>query len=178
METTELAMWSGGSTAPPSRVTRMKKRIQSGSWKRNRPVTSSYSRHPRLQTSLAAPACANGVQVKLRLEPAAAKLADMLPVYAAHQHSKMRMQHLHTCALPLAAVVAVTCGLPRIGHQQHLGALDALRAAVACGDSAARAQVAKGAGLSKVCQHHLRKALGCEPLLLVTSSATDCSCSN
>ena len=60
MVSIELAMCSGGSTAPPSRVTRMKKRIQSGSWNRNRPVTSSYSRHPRLQMSLAAPARAKG----------------------------------------------------------------------------------------------------------------------
>jgi hypothetical protein len=66
----KLTMCSGGSTAPPSRVTRMKKWIQSGSWNRNRPVTSSYSRHPRLQISLAAPARTEVKQMNLGHAPA------------------------------------------------------------------------------------------------------------
>ena len=92
------------------------------------------------------------------------KVAEMLPQCAVRQARQEYpgMQHVHTCALPLAAVVGVTGGLARVGHQQHLRALDALCATVACRDSTAWAQVAKGAGLSKVCQHHLSKTLECE----------------
>ena len=92
------------------------------------------------------------------------QVADALPQCAAHQalQEQPSMQHVHTCALPLSAVVGVTGGLARVGNQQHLRALDALCATIARRDSTAWAQVAKGAGLSKVCQHHLSKTLGCE----------------
>mmetsp|Transcript_13200 Transcript_13200/g.39960 ORF Transcript_13200/g.39960 Transcript_13200/m.39960 type:complete len:269 (-) Transcript_13200:1028-1834(-) len=57
------------------------------------------------------------------------------------------------CTLTAAAIIGVTGLSGCIGHQQHLGALDTLRAPVAGRHCTARAELAKGTTLSEVCQN-------------------------
>jgi hypothetical protein len=89
------ALLLAGSATWPGCATRMKKRIQSASWNRKRPVSSSYSRQPSAHTSAAGPApTARRRSWLCRAAPAAALPASSISGLFTNSVPRFLRQHV------------------------------------------------------------------------------------